>query len=104
MRRDDSYISDQWADYQRRVRWFMAATVAFIPSFALLILALQYEYGLMGALTLFAVSLLCVVVATLRLQFFPCPNCGKPSAFKYVNHLPIFVSACKHCGLPKWEH
>lgn len=73
MRRDDGYISDQWADYQRRVRWFTAATAAFIPSLALLILALQYEYGLVGASTLLAVSLLCFVVATLRLQFFRAP-------------------------------
>lgn len=106
MKRDDRYISNQWADYQRRVRWFVRAITAFVSSFLLFVYALRLDYktGLAGAAALAAVSFLCLVAAMLRLQFFPCPNCGKPFAYRYVNDLPVFVSACKHCGLPKWEH
>lgn len=56
---------------------------------------------MLGAALLWLVGL---IVAAVRLQFFPCPNCGRPFAFKYLNDIPTLVKACRHCGLEKWQH
>jgi fatty acid desaturase len=99
----DEYISDQWADYKRRAKWFAAVFIAMVPMALLLIFCLQYDW-LVPAAMIAIVWLVALCVVVVRLQFFPCPNCGKPFGFRYVNNLPLSVSACVHCGLPKWEH
>ena len=97
-------LTAQWTDYRNRARmvlWLLAG----VPLVGLL-LAFTYV-GSTAPLATVVVALLWVIalgVAALRLQFFPCPNCDKPFAFKYINNLPFFVGKCVHCGLPKWEH
>lgn len=104
--REASYLSDQWRDYRSRTRLFLATLVS-----TLLLGALVAHYA--GKIQSWPESGLAIVgfswlgvflVAALRLQFFPCPNCGRPFAFRHVNNLPFLVDACVHCGLPKWEH
>lgn len=104
MKPDDGYLSDQWVDYRRRVRWNAGLIFAGVLLVPLCAFALEYRASPMAIGVLAAAWLPAFIVSTLRLQFFPCPNCGKPFAFRVVNNLPYFVKACVHCGLPKWEH
>lgn len=97
-------LSDQWRDYRSRVRWFTWLLASGFPVAALVALSLTrptLKLIVLGAALLWLIGL---VVAVARLQFFPCPNCGRPFAFKYLNDIPALVKACKHCGLEKWQH
>lgn len=97
------YISDQWADYKRRTKWFSAVFIAILPMALSLAFFLRCDWPVPAAMIAIA-WLVSFCVAVVRLQFFPCPNCGKPFGFRHVNRLPLSVNACVHCGLPKWEH
>lgn len=104
MKPDDGYLSDQWADYRRRVRWHVGVLILGVLLLPLCAVALEYGASPVAIGVPAAAWLAAFIVSTLRLQFFPCPNCGEPFAFRIVNNLPYFVKACVHCGLPKWEH
>ncbi|GAB3375694.1 hypothetical protein GCM10027431_29610 [Lysobacter rhizosphaerae] len=98
------YISDQWADYRRRVRWFFCVLGAIPPVVGLFLVAPDAPLARAAIFLLAAVWVVAFFVVSLRLQFFPCPACGKPFAYRYVNNLPLFTGECIHCGLPKWQH
>ena len=104
MKPDDGYLSDQWADYRRRVRRHAGVLIVGVPLVLLCAVALQYGASLVAVSVPAAAWLAAFIISTLHPQFFPCPNCGEPFAFKVFNNLPYFVKACVHCGLPKWEH
>lgn len=101
---DDRYLSDQWLDYRCRARIFLWLLAGFFPVGVLILVALNAHSGEAIVATIAIAWVLGLCIAALRLQFFPCPNCEKPFAFKHLNNLPFFVDACVHCGLPKWEH
>jgi hypothetical protein len=101
---NDLYISDQWQDYRRRARLFFWLLAGFIPIVGLVVVSLNRHATEAIAVIIATVWLFALCVAILRLQFFPCPNCNKPFAFKHLNRLPFSVDACVHCGLAKWEH
>lgn len=102
--KDIHYVSDQWADYKRRKRMFLWLFAACLPVGILAVYCLNTGTArvITAILTLLWVTLFSI--ATIRLQLFPCPNCGKPFSFKYINNLPLFVKSCVHCGVRKWEH
>jgi hypothetical protein len=99
------YLSDAWRDYRRRVRWFFGALTLAPLAGVLLVWAAKHQPSGVAIAAYVAVVawLAALTVVTARLQFFPCPNCGKPFAFRHLNNLPLLVSACVHCGSPKWE-
>ncbi|TAA25512.1 MULTISPECIES: hypothetical protein [Pseudoxanthomonas] len=97
-------LTDQWRDYRSRARWFVAMLLAGIPVVAIVITVSHAPSPSIGVWLLIAAWAIFLGVSALRLQFFPCPNCGKPFAHAWISRWPLSVKACVHCGLPKWEH
>lgn len=98
-------LTDQWRNYRRRGRQFLWLLGFGFPLMCSVLAATDggttasiVAYGLL------ILWVLCIAIVNIRLQFFPCPNCGKPFAYRTINNLPFFVNKCVHCGLAKWEH
>jgi hypothetical protein len=104
MKPPQAELTDPWRDYVRRTRHFGLALAAMPECIGFAFWWLDARKAPVLAAAVFALWLVPFVIATWRLQFFPCPDCGKPFGYKYLNNLPIFEAKCMHCGLPKWEH
>lgn len=100
----NEFVSDQWQDYQRRARWFFWSAFLGLPVGLFCFWSLDAGRYKIATAILGVTWVIAFLGTSLYLQFFPCPNCGKPFGFKYTNALPLGASRCVHCGLPKWEH
>ena len=99
----DAYLSEQWLDDRRRARWFLGLA-ACAPLIVAAVVGLDDGVWRVPADVVEMAWLVALSVATMRFQFFPCPNCGKPFGFKYFNVSPLWERKCMHRGLPKWPH
>jgi hypothetical protein len=100
-------LSDQWLDYRWRVWWQLAVLAASFATIFIFISFGRNTVAWQAAGAIAATFLVpCLFIATMRLQFFPCPGCGQPfftSRFGFASP-PILVHQCMHCGLPKWQN
>jgi hypothetical protein len=99
-------LSNQWQDYRRRVRWQLVALVAGVVVGATFIVLGRDTAGWRAVGTIAAsIWVPCIFITTMRLQFFPCPACGKSFFVSRLGiHSPTgLVRQCKHCGMAKWE-
>ena len=93
---------DAWQEYRKRLRLVTWLFIGYIPGVfilsypAMLVLGTQAPFYAVGGLWIAA-----LVIAWLRLGFFPCPRCAKSfsSTWWYSNPL---ATSCVHCGFPKW--
>lgn len=102
----DEFISNQWVDYRRRTRWFLGVA-AFFPFVAISMSSMSRtpHFAQVVLIAFCVLWVTAMAIVALWLQFFPCPNCGKPFFRKIRLNLPFFlIHKCVHCGLPKWEH
>ncbi|APW62847.1 hypothetical protein [Paludisphaera borealis] len=105
-KRLEGVVDPAWDEYKRRRHVFWLALL-LIPLWLSGAIVLEFltgrEFPPTGWVTLLTVLLppmLCLMVARLRLIFWPCPCCGRPFFLRLGNYW--FTRRCLHCGLPKW--
>jgi hypothetical protein len=98
-----------WDEYRRRRRAWWLALFLFplwlVPGGMIQHVLAGHGYRANSGLTFLAVvvpPMACLLVAHLRLIFWPCPLCGRSFhvSWWYGN---AFARRCVHCGLPKWS-
>lgn len=93
---------DPWAGYRNRRRLFWIAFIGFLPGVAALGLSLNWLSGSSHPATIVAVVwMVFFAITVIRLNGFPCPNCGKPFFHRFFVQNPL-SRRCMHCGWPKW--
>lgn len=101
-------MDSAWDEYRRRRRAFLLTLLVLplwlVPGGTIEHVLASYGYKA-NSLVTFAVAVLppmaCVVVAYLRLMFWPCPHCGRSFHVSWWDG-NVFARRCVHCGLPKW--
>jgi hypothetical protein len=97
-----------WDEYRRRRRAWWLALLLFplwlFPGGMIQHILAGYGFRANSLVTFLAVvvpPMACMMVAHLRLMFWPCPHCGRSFhvCWWYGN---AFARRCVHCGLPKW--
>lgn len=94
-------LTPAWRDYRRRLRIFVFTALMGVPVATALWFAVDRGRLLQIALVALVVWLVAFCLATLWLQFFPCPRCSRPFFLKWFNAWPLAGRQCVHCGLRK---
>ena len=91
-----------WADYRRRVRWFLGSAGGFVGAGVVgiaLLLASAPTPVVVPVAVVGVVTWVAIMVGAYRLQDWRCPRCGHLFALR---NTPL-ARRCMSCGLPKWS-
>jgi hypothetical protein len=99
-----------WVEYRKRRRHYWQSFFSFfLLAVPIGLVAVIFQVARLdphsAAAAVFSIFSLCCAAAWLvtcwamlyRLLTWPCPRCGKPFAYSWLNSWP--TNKCKHCGL-----